>query len=40
MVILGRVPLSAVYFGKVLIALLVAEVGYRIGMWPQRRDPF
>ena len=39
MIILDRVPLWAVYFGTVVIALLVAEVGYRIGMWQQRRDP-
>ena len=39
MVILDRVPHWSVYFGMVVIALLVAEVGYRIDMWQQRRDP-
>jgi len=39
MVILDRFPLWAVYLGTVIIILLAAEIGFRIGMWLQRRDP-
>ena len=39
MIILDMVPLWAVYIGTVIIVLVAAEVGFRIGMWLQRRDP-
>ena len=39
MVILDRFPLWAVYLGTVIIVLVAAEIGFRIGMWLQRRDP-
>lgn len=39
MVILDQLPLWAVYVGTVVTVLLIAEIGFRIGMWRQRRDP-
>jgi hypothetical protein len=32
-------PLWAVYLGTVVLVLVAAEIGFRIGMWLQRRDP-
>jgi hypothetical protein len=39
MVILDMFPLWAVYMGTVALVLAAAEIGFRIGMWLQRRDP-
>ena len=39
MVLLDRFPLWAVYVGTVVVVLVVAEIGFRIGIWLQRRDP-
>jgi len=39
MVILDRFPIWAVYVGTVAVVLVAAEIGFRIGMWLQRRDP-
>jgi len=39
MVILDMFPLWAVYLGTVALVLAAAEIGFRIGMWLQRRDP-
>ena len=39
MVILDQSPVWVVYLVTVAIALLAAEIGFRIGMWLQRRDP-
>ncbi len=39
MVILDKLPLWAVYLITVGIVLVAAEIGFRIGMWLQRRDP-
>lgn len=39
MVILDQSPIWVVYLVTVVIALVAAEVGFRIGMWLQRRDP-
>jgi hypothetical protein len=39
MVILDRFPIWAVYVGTVVAVLVAAEIGFRIGMWLQRRDP-
>jgi hypothetical protein len=38
MVLLDSIPLWAVYLGTVALILLVAEIGYRIGIWLQHRD--
>ncbi len=38
MVILDRFPLWAVYVGTVALVLIAAEIGFRIGIWLQRRD--
>jgi hypothetical protein len=32
-------PLWAVYVGTVVLVLVAAEIGFRIGIWLQRRDP-
>jgi hypothetical protein len=32
-------PLWAVYVGTVVLVLVAAEIGFRIGLWLQRRDP-
>ncbi len=39
MAILDRFPLWAVYLGTVAVVLVAAEIGFRIGIWLQRRDP-
>ena len=39
MVILDRFPIWAVYLGTVALVLVAAEIGFRIGIWLQRRDP-
>ena len=39
MVILDKLPIWAVYVGTVVVVLIAAEIGFRIGMWLQRRDP-
>ena len=39
MVILDMFPIWAVYVGTVVLVLVAAEIGFRIGMWLQRRDP-
>lgn len=39
MVVLDMLPIWAVYLGTVAVVLLAAEIGFRIGMWLQRRDP-
>ena len=39
MVILDEFPLWAVYLGTVVVVLVAAEIGFRIGIWLQRRDP-
>jgi hypothetical protein len=39
MAILDMFPLWAVYLGTVALVLVAAEIGFRIGMWLQRRDP-
>jgi len=39
MVILDMFPLWAVYLGTVAVVLVAAEIGFRIGIWLQRRDP-
>ena len=39
MVILDKFPLWAVYVGTVAMVLVAAEIGFRIGIWLQRRDP-
>ena len=38
MVLLDRFPLWAVYVGTVALVLIAAEIGFRIGIWLQRRD--
>jgi hypothetical protein len=38
-VILDKFPLWAVYLGTVAVVLVAAEIGFRIGLWRQRRDP-
>jgi hypothetical protein len=39
MIILDKFPIWAVYVGTVVVVLVAAEIGFRIGMWLQRRDP-
>ncbi len=39
MVILDMFPLWAVYVVTVALVLVAAEIGFRIGLWLQRRDP-
>ena len=39
MVIMDMFPLWAVYVGTVVLVLVAAEIGFRIGIWLQRRDP-
>jgi hypothetical protein len=39
MVVLDRFPIWVVYLVTVALVLVVAEIGFRIGMWRQRRDP-
>jgi hypothetical protein len=39
MIILDKFPIWAVYVGTVAVVVVVAEIGFRIGIWLQRRDP-
>jgi hypothetical protein len=39
MVILDKFPIWAVYLGTVVVVLIAAEIGFRIGIGLQRRDP-
>jgi len=39
MVILDQSPLWVVYLVTVAVVLIAAEIGFRVGMWLQRRDP-
>jgi hypothetical protein len=39
MVLFDSLPIWAVYLGTVAVALVAAEIGFRIGIWLQRRDP-
>jgi len=39
MAILDKFPLWVVYVGTVALVLIAAEIGFRIGIWLQRRDP-
>ena len=39
MIMLDRLPLWAVYVGTVVLVLIAAEIGFRIGIWLQNRDP-
>lgn len=39
MILLDKFPIWAVYLGTVALVLVAAEIGYRIGIWLQRRDP-
>ena len=39
MVILDQFPIWVVFLATVAVVLVAAEVGFRIGMWRQRRDP-
>ncbi len=39
MVLLDNIPIWAVYLGTVVVVLVAAEIGYRIGIWLQHRDP-
>ncbi len=39
MIIMDMFPLWAVYVGTVVLVLVAAEIGFRIGIWLQRRDP-
>jgi len=38
MVILDMFPVWAVFLGTLALVLIAAEIGYRIGIWLQRRD--
>ena len=39
MVLFDSLPIWAVYLGTVAVSLVAAEIGFRIGIWLQRRDP-
>jgi hypothetical protein len=39
MILLDKFPLWVVFLVTVVAVLLAAEIGFRIGMWLQRRDP-
>ena len=39
MVLLDQSPLWAVYVVTVVMALVFAEIGFRLALWLQRRDP-
>ena len=39
MVILDALPIWAVFVVTVILVLIAAELGFRLGMWLQRRDP-
>jgi hypothetical protein len=36
---LDQVPIWVVYLGTVAVVFLAAEIGFRLGIWLQRRDP-
>ena len=38
MVLLDIFPILGVYIGTVILVLVAAEVGFRIGVWFQNRD--
>ena len=38
MVLLDVFPVWGVYLGTVVLVLLAAEIGFRIGIWLQNRD--
>ena len=39
MEILDQFPILWVYIGTVVLVMVAAEIGFRVGMWLQRRDP-
>jgi len=39
MIIMDMFPIWAVYLGTVVAVLVAAEIGFRIGIWQQHRDP-
>ncbi len=39
MVLLDNLPIWLVYLGTLAVVLVAAEIGFRIGIWLQRRDP-
>jgi hypothetical protein len=39
MILLDQAPLWVVYIVTVVLALVLAEIGFRLGLWLQRRDP-
>jgi len=39
MVLLDMFPIWAVYLITIVLVLLAAEIGFRLGIWLQRRDP-
>jgi hypothetical protein len=39
MIILDQSPIWVVYLVTVVMALVFAEIGFRLGLWLQRRDP-
>ena len=39
MVIIDQFPIWVVYLVTVAVVLVAAEIGFRLGMWLQRRDP-
>ena len=39
MIILDKFPIWAVYAGMVVVVLIAAEIGFRIGIWLQDRSP-
>ena len=39
MILLDQFPVWAVYLGTVIAVLIAAEIGFRLGLWLQRRDP-
>jgi hypothetical protein len=39
MILLDQFPLWAVYLITVVVVLIAAEIGFRLGMWLQRQDP-
>ncbi len=39
MVLLDKFPIWAVYVGLVIVVLVAVEIGFRIGIWLQDRDP-
>ena len=39
MIFLDRFPIWAVYVGMVVVVLITAEIGFRLGIWMQDRNP-